>query len=93
MGPEEPRVNIIIEPRISSFLEKAIPCLRPIDTKTVCCHRCGQPIRLPLTARQVDVEAFQELLDVAAEFLEENGVGWMVLERLWEKIRQRMNLQ
>ena len=86
-------MSIIVQPPLELFLERAIPCLRAMETRTVPCHRCGEPISFPLTARQEDIDAFQKLLEIAAEFLDENGVQEMILERLWSKIKERMNLQ
>jgi len=86
--------NIIIKKDIvlSDFLLEAIPKLSHIPiAKTIC--QCGAHINLPIIVSEKHYEAFEELLALAAECLEETGVVDLVLEKLMDKINSRLNIQ
>jgi len=84
---------MIIEKPLEDFLETAIPMLRlELYVDHQICGRCGSVVRFPLTAREVDIKAFQELIHIAEEYLLENGVQEQILIKILQQIKDRLKV-
>ena len=71
-------------------IEEAIEKLsEPIMKKQ--CPRCGYYMQYPKVAKRSHVEAFEELIEIANEYLNENGVPEKILSELMKKINARLN--
>ena len=68
-------------------LEDALELLRPYEENvvTVKCPYCGGRVKLPIVAREADIEAFRELIRMAEEYLRERDLLGKILERIAEK--------
>lgn len=85
----------IQEPIRAAFLEEAIeklsePAINIIEEK---CVRCGNYMRYPVIAKREHVEAFEELLKIANEYLKESGAIQAMLQELMNRINDRLNIQ
>lgn len=82
----------IDDTKLTKFLETAVPKLvDPTAFKIVVqyCPHCHGPIKFPLIARQCDIDAFQEMLQIAYDYLSENNVPERILSELLDRIDNR----
>ena len=73
-----------IEKTISIFdcdkLEEALDALRQPDLAQITCPHCKQKIKLPVIARECDIQAFKELIQLAQQYLEEKDLLSIMLD-------------
>lgn len=86
---------ILIEEDIffTEFLEEAIPKLMSIESQSINCSNCNEKIYLPIIARKQDIKAFKELIEIAMEYLHEEGIVQKIFDDLKKKINERLNIQ
>ena len=84
-----------VEKETLDFIADALEILE-LDSpsiQTVKCPNCGYPINFPLIARESDVKRMQELINLAAEYLNEKGLLDKMLKDVLEKIKARLKVQ
>lgn len=75
-----------IEKEIEIFLEKALPIMPAMDDITEEeCFRCGNKMRFPLIAKSRHIKAFEQLLKIADEYLEDHGASIRMLATILDK--------
>ena len=79
---------LIDDTKINSFIETSIQELRPnyIKTVTFPCPHCGTGVHFPVIARQHDIDAFKELLEIACKYLRGEGVLGKMLTSIMDRI-------
>ena len=84
-----------IEKTISLFnwdkLEKALDTLRQPDLAQITCPHCKQRIKLPVIARECDIQAFKELIQLAQQYLEEKDLLSKMLDYICKEAKKIKN--
>lgn len=81
-------MSILIEKQLAlhAWLEQAIPACTEDYAATLTCPRCGDRIRLPIIARQQDIDAMTEIIGLAEKYIEDKGIMAKMLSHLLSQI-------
>ena len=84
-----------IEKTISLFdwdkLEEALDTLREPELAQITCPYCKQEIKLPVIARECDIQAFKELMQIAEKYLKDKDLLFKMLDYIAKEAKKIKN--